>query len=65
MRYIVDKMPTQPTDCPFSQPTLHHDDWWCDQSMQMCPYFNDPKSSRISCPGLVSMTGLISELNTK
>ena len=65
MRYLVDKMPEKPTDCPFSQPTMHHADWWCDHAMQVCPYFCNPQSSRISCPGLVSLTGLLSEINIK
>ena len=65
MRYIVDKMPEKPTDCPFSQPTLHHADWWCDKDMQLCPYFTTEHSNASSCLGLVSMTGLISKLTEK
>lgn len=65
MRYLVDKMPEKPTDCPFSQPTLHHADWWCDKAMQLCPYFTTEHPTGISCLGLVSMTGLISKLSEK
>ena len=65
MRYLVDKMPDKPTDCPFSQPTLYHTDWWCDKAMQLCPYFTTEHSNAISCLGLVSMTGIISKLNEK
>lgn len=66
MRYLVDKMPVKPTDCPFSQPTLPHEDWWwCDQAMQICPYFTTEHSNVSSCLGLVSMTGIISKLSEK
>ena len=65
MRYIVDKMPERPQDCPFSLLTLYNEDCWCDHAMQVCAYFCDPKSSRVSCLGLVSLTGLLAELNNK
>ena len=53
MRYLVDKMPEKPTD------------WWCDQAMQLCPYFTTEHSNASSCLGLVSMTGLISKMTEK
>ena len=65
MRYLVDKMPEKPTDCPFSQPTLYHADWWCDAAMQLCPYCTTEHSNANSCLGLISMTGIISKLNEK
>lgn len=65
MRYLVDKMPDKPTDCPFSQPILQHADWWCDKAMQLCPYFTTKHPTAISCLGLVSTTGLIYKLSEK
>ena len=65
MRYLVDKMPEKPTDCPFSQQTLYHSDRWCDQALQPSPHFTTEHSNASSCLGLVSMTGLISKLTEK
>ena len=65
MRHLVDKMPDKPTDCPFAVPSLYPTDWWCDQTMQFCPYFTTGHPRASSCPALVSMTDLISKLSEK
>ena len=65
MRYLVDKMPDKPADCPFAVPSLYTSDWWCDQTMQSCPYFTTGHHNDSSCLALVSMTYLISKLTEK
>ena len=65
MRYLVDKMPDKPADCPFTVPSLYPSDWWCDKAMQSCPYFTTEHSNSSSCLCLVSMTALISKLTEK
>lgn len=64
MRYLVDKMPDKPRDCPFSVPTMYSD-WWCDNAMQLCPYFTTEHHTAASCLCLVSMTGLLANLSEK
>lgn len=62
MRYIVDKLPPKPIDCPFCVPSLYGRNYWCDFCQTECNRFNDASIElRPTCNGLVSLTGIISQ----
>lgn len=62
MRYIVDKMPEQPIECPFCSTPNMFGDYTCTLTNGLCGRFTDcafPSTTPNSCDGLVSVPGFI------